>query len=380
MKTHYYSLVALLALSFLTSCGGEGSNTLQTTTHTGQVIDSHVAGLSFVCRDSMGNIDTNGTTNANGEFEYKIGDECQFLVGNVAIGSVAMNKEKAIITPLELSASTTLEEAGALNLAIFLQSLDEDGNSSNGINLAHATPKFTQPQTMEWHKLTPQEINTFITHAIPNAALVDATQAKEHLQSTLIALNLMQPPHAPTDTPSNESNASHTPDTNGTNMPTVDDSHGIAIDEPHPNDTNSSYVDGGQGSVEPSNPTPTVLSCDTKRFQEGANVRVPTSMELLPFAGTYIVKEGSYDDSFNFVQTNTSMLSLSVDGSVMYDTTYQPESICFDNMQHIVVHFNNGSHIDFLPNKALTGISPKDSVTILKADGEAPIVAEDNGV
>jgi len=382
MKTHYYSLAAFMALSFLTSCGGGGSsgNELQTTTQIGQVIDSHVGGLSFVCRDSMGNIDTNGTTNESGEFEYKIGDTCQFLVGSVAIGSVAMNKEKAIITPLELSASTTLEEDGAVNLAIFLQSLDEDGNSSNGINLAHATPKFTQPQTMDWHKLTPQEINAFITHAIPNAVLVDAAQAKEHLQSTLIGFNLMQPPHTPADTPSNESNASHTPDTNGTNMPTVDDPHGIAIGEPHPDDNNGSYVDGNQGSVEPSNPTPAPLSCDTTHFQAGANVRVPTSMELLPFAGTYTVKEGSYDDSFNFLQTNTSMLSLGVDGSVIYDKTYQPESICFDNMQQIVVHFNNGSHIDFLPNKALTGISPKDSMTILKADGEAPIVVEDNGV
>ena len=61
----------------------------------GRLLDSAVAGASYSTTSGL-----NGTTNANGEFSYREGDQVSFTIGSVLLGKA---NGSSIITPLELT-------------------------------------------------------------------------------------------------------------------------------------------------------------------------------------------------------------------------------------------------------------------------------------
>lgn len=92
--------------------------------------DAEVEGLTFETTTQS------GTTNTAGEFSYIEGEEVTFKVGQVVLGS-AQGQE--LITPITLAqtvdASATIESNLAQNIAALLQTLDVDGDESNGISI-----------------------------------------------------------------------------------------------------------------------------------------------------------------------------------------------------------------------------------------------------
>lgn len=138
------SLAALLAAS-LSACGGggggggngggDGDGGPASGALTGVFVDAPVAGLSYTCGDDT------GTTTANGEFRYDSGDTCTFSAGAISLGDVLA---QATITPREVAAAIAQQapqgsaqslEVITQNLFQLLQSLDTDGDTSNGISL-----------------------------------------------------------------------------------------------------------------------------------------------------------------------------------------------------------------------------------------------------
>ncbi|WP_405411009.1 hypothetical protein [Maribacter sp. Asnod1-A12] len=97
---------------------------------TGKFIDGAVQGLTFETATQE------GVTNADGEFNYVIGEEITFKVGEVVLGSVIAKEE---ITPIDIAqvadANASIESRIAKNIAAFLQTLDDDQDHTNGINL-----------------------------------------------------------------------------------------------------------------------------------------------------------------------------------------------------------------------------------------------------
>lgn len=97
---------------------------------TGKFIDGAVQGLTFETATQE------GVTNADGEFNYVEGEEITFKVGEVVLGSVVAKEE---ITPIDIAQvtdpSANLESPISKNIAAFLQTLDDDQDHTNGINL-----------------------------------------------------------------------------------------------------------------------------------------------------------------------------------------------------------------------------------------------------
>lgn len=141
-----FPLVSMLLLS---ACGGSGggssANNSEPQVQTGAFIDSAVEGLRYSTPTRS------GMTNANGEFQYLVGETVTFSVGAIELGSAP---GQAQVTPFSLFASsrpptnrnqissrlndgavTDLDRA--INVATFLVSLDSDGNPDNGINLGN---------------------------------------------------------------------------------------------------------------------------------------------------------------------------------------------------------------------------------------------------
>ncbi|MGI9273958.1 MAG: hypothetical protein ACR2PT_03745 [Endozoicomonas sp.] len=119
----------------LAACGGSsGSSSSGSSSDplTGQFLDSPVANIGYRTASQE------GTTNDNGEFRYRAGEKIRFFIGAVELPEVDADET---VTPLEIAqAEVSDNNAGvdhpvAVNIARLLQTLDEDGDPDNGINI-----------------------------------------------------------------------------------------------------------------------------------------------------------------------------------------------------------------------------------------------------
>lgn len=113
------TFTCLLLVLLLAGCGGDGGSSMTT----GLFVDSAVEGVGFTT--SSGG---SGTTNAAGELDYLPGDTVTFSIGNLVLGACT---GQALIMPADITASSDAE----LNLARFLQTIDDDGDPDNGITI-----------------------------------------------------------------------------------------------------------------------------------------------------------------------------------------------------------------------------------------------------
>lgn len=127
-----------MSATFLGACGGSGvaNNTMtpsaaQAGTSTGTLTDSPVAGVQYTTTGGY-----SGLTGAGGAYNYNPGETVTFKIGAITLGTVTAT---GTVTPLELAAAATNKENVTTNLLVLLQSLDADGDASNGITINDAT-------------------------------------------------------------------------------------------------------------------------------------------------------------------------------------------------------------------------------------------------
>ena len=117
--TKILAITPLLLVMYGCSSGGDGTPTATS----GVFIDAEVEGLSFTTDSGI-----TGTTDENGTYSFLPGENVSFSVGGVNLGTVA---GAPVCTPFDFAAAST-------NIARFIQSLDADGDPSNGIDLVAA--------------------------------------------------------------------------------------------------------------------------------------------------------------------------------------------------------------------------------------------------
>lgn len=137
-------LAVLLALA-LAACGGSGGEPDNDTTEdppappppvtmvSATFVDAAVDGLNFTSSPSA----TSGTTGGNGTpggLTVASGDTATFDIGGLVLGTSQAISDGDIITPAELAGNPfDADNPRAIRIARLLQSLDDDGNSGNGI-------------------------------------------------------------------------------------------------------------------------------------------------------------------------------------------------------------------------------------------------------
>ena len=112
--------IAFSLASILVGCGGSGgSSSTSSTGGTGYYEDSAVAGADYKCgRES-------GVTGSDGKFIFEKGKDCTFKIGDM---------------PLRTVDASLLKDGGKIiedniTVATFLQSIDFDGNATNGLEI-----------------------------------------------------------------------------------------------------------------------------------------------------------------------------------------------------------------------------------------------------
>jgi hypothetical protein len=95
----------------------------------GVFVDAPVSGLSYRTQTRS------GTTDRTGAFEYVNGETITFFIGGMDLPSAPARPH---MTPLDLAKTNSLEDSTLINLLVLLQSLDDDADPSNGIEIPRA--------------------------------------------------------------------------------------------------------------------------------------------------------------------------------------------------------------------------------------------------
>jgi len=206
MKFKTISTVTIfLLIMSLTACGGggggggggEAANNNDTSLLDGYFLDNVVDGLEYATFSKTGeNTYTqtreSGLTEHGGRFKYKEGEYIRFYIGNIDF--FTMVPVKSIITPYDMAVEQYPERP--INIARFLQTIDNDDNLGNGITInesvrEHAITYTTFPGFnlgFESGILPIVEELTNLTDAGVRD-LVDYGTAERHLNSTFYSAN-----------------------------------------------------------------------------------------------------------------------------------------------------------------------------------------------
>jgi hypothetical protein len=175
--------ILYIFLFFIAACGGgsgdSNNNSDYSDLNTGVFTDSPVSGLGYTCGDVQGMTDEDGT------YRCKIGDSIRFYIGNINLGSTIFS---SIISPLDLVENGGTRTPEVQNIARFLQMLDSDMNTDNGITISTGVSALAE----NWDDIDfkqPLDITGIISDAtsVDNIAheLPSAITASMHLEETL---------------------------------------------------------------------------------------------------------------------------------------------------------------------------------------------------
>ncbi|NOI65351.1 hypothetical protein [Vibrio sp. 99-8-1] len=160
--------------------GGEASGH-GASVNTGYFKDGSVEGVQYRTATQS------GITGKGGAFKYIEGESVSFRIGTLNLGEA---RADSVITPIELTSSNDPSSAGNINLVRVLMSLDDDGDSENGLQISQDVLSYLTDSI----DLTDIDINSMITDGSFETQLeqldvdfevVSAVDAKSHFDETV---------------------------------------------------------------------------------------------------------------------------------------------------------------------------------------------------
>ncbi len=193
-----FSFPGLMVLLLMLSCicfsgcsnGGGSSDNNVAAVQEGVFIDSPVQGLFFQTTTQS------GLTDENGGFLFKPGETIKFFLGDLFLGQATA---KSLMSPLDLVDGALYDtDPAVINLCRLLQSLDEDGNLENGIQISEKVRSelLTRQVTFDlsgFNFASYEDLKTLFDEFNENCVFPDCelrwlrtgTQALTHLRTTL---------------------------------------------------------------------------------------------------------------------------------------------------------------------------------------------------
>lgn len=187
MHIRYLVIVGLTLV--ISACGGGGGSeatpepvttpvVAPPATFTGRFLDSAVENLNY----STGS--QTGMTNSEGEFQYQLGENVVFSIGELALPATEV---KSLLTPLDLFGTRDINHVSVVNLLRLLQSLDEDGDATNGIVIPQMAHDMATGLTADFASAEfDSQVNELIANSgVVHMQLISAEEAVYHFQQTL---------------------------------------------------------------------------------------------------------------------------------------------------------------------------------------------------
>ncbi|UZJ43963.1 hypothetical protein OOT55_15065 [Marinimicrobium sp. C6131] len=157
---------------------GTGDDEPTAGSRTGTFVDSAVAGITFTNQPSG----ITGTTDAQGRFTFEPGDEVTFSIGDL---SLPPTTARGVVTPLTIAGTDEPTDVVATNIARLLQTLDFDGDASNGIDIASGAAEVATAVDFSADDFDAQVADLVANSGSSNTTLVSAEDAQAHLQASI---------------------------------------------------------------------------------------------------------------------------------------------------------------------------------------------------
>lgn len=173
------TVASTLALASLAGCDSSSSSDGPSS---GVFLDSAVISIGYRTES------LSGVTGPNGEYEFLPGETVTFFIGDLEFPpSVA----KGVVTPLDLAGSEDVNDDQVVNMLRLLQTLDADGDASNGITITDIAKDNATAIDFD-RPIADFENDAAVTTLISNggqdtppAALVTVEEAVDSFQETL---------------------------------------------------------------------------------------------------------------------------------------------------------------------------------------------------
>jgi hypothetical protein len=183
------------ATLLLIGCGGGGSTSSDDTTTalsptttatstptinssktvgTGYYVDSAVEGIDYSCGSETGVTDSNGT------FTFENGQNCKFVLGDITLREINASMLEDNITILEDN----------ITVAQLLQTLDADGNATNGIQILDGTDRVVRDEIQSLNGLDSDVLDAIHSSMRAehqneyNGTVIDINKTKAHILET----------------------------------------------------------------------------------------------------------------------------------------------------------------------------------------------------
>lgn len=186
-------LFHIVLVCSISACGGGGggstTNVVETpvvaeppATFTGIFLDSAVEGLHYQTSTNE------GMTNADGEFMYQTDEVITFSIGGITFPAITA---KSVMTPLDVLTTEDINDINVINMLRLLQSLDFDGDASNGIQIAQAAHDVSEGVSLDFSSAEfDNQVETLLaSYGGFYQQLVSSEMAVYHFEQTLAELN-----------------------------------------------------------------------------------------------------------------------------------------------------------------------------------------------
>jgi len=219
MITKKLLISSALSALLLIGCGGGSTST----TTTGYLVDSAVANVDYDC---LADGQLNQTTGPDGAFRCTNMTQVRFRIGNLILGEMNALPSDKYLFPQDLigvARDSGIDDNRVIAMAQLLQSLDSDGNPSNGIVIAQETKTLLVEAESNFN---PDDVALYLESASINPEHIRTReQAREHLRETVQAVigqTTQSIPDTPTTPTTSETPTSPTtPETVTTLTPSV---------------------------------------------------------------------------------------------------------------------------------------------------------------
>ncbi|WP_114326548.1 hypothetical protein [Candidatus Colwellia aromaticivorans] len=173
-------LSVFIAVLLLMGCGGSSD---ESAIKTGVFLDSAVINIGYRTET------LEGITNSAGQYQYLAGETVTFFIGDLVFPTI---NASPIVTPFDLANTEDITNNMVVNIIRLLQSLDQNGDSSDGISITElakssAVPSIDFTQTVEDFSSS-SDVLTLLANAGQDTTiliLITIEEATEHFKNSL---------------------------------------------------------------------------------------------------------------------------------------------------------------------------------------------------
>lgn|GEM_PF-2176031 len=149
----------------------------------GVIIDGIIEGMSYKTSSGI-----TGTTDATGSFKFNNGDTVTFSIGSIIIGTADagdLAAGKVFLQDLANTDRTDLEDDYVQVMAVFLQTLDSEGNTAGGIQISDSAHQAFADESLNLSSMSLAQMNDLlVAHGYTP---VDIETAMDHVMDMLVA-------------------------------------------------------------------------------------------------------------------------------------------------------------------------------------------------